>query len=522
MIRSVRWTLAPLSVAIVIAGCSDRDDTMGETEVRETDPPSTGHPTSEPTGGASSVGPEDADGTRGDTEDSDGSGDDPEECVSAPHEPAADWYVAPTGSPDAAGTLVDPLDLATVLSAMGPVEPGQHVMLLEGTYLGRFISEAAGAPDQAIVYFADPAARVTIDADTPGTGSALSLEAPWVEVHGLEITTSDDVRVSTEPGSSDITLASGVTITAANVKLVNNVIHDVAQGVSFWSNAIDGELYGNIIYNNGWLGTDRGHGHAIYTQNATGTKHIVRNVIFFGFGFGVHAYTEGGSIQGFDIVENVWFRTGASVPGQTGYSDGCLVGGLQPVARARLIANASFAPAVQARGVQLGWGGSVQNDDITLIDNFLVGRLSFNGHWHEGTLEGNVLHSELSGVEPELFPDNTYADTLPQGQQVIVRENAYDPSRAELVLYDWEETGSVAVDLEGVVPVGASFRVYSVFDLWGDPVVDEVYEGGAVEVALGTKSAPDPQGLAGAIEGQDDPGPAFGVFVVRHELCAER
>jgi hypothetical protein len=522
MIRFAHGAIAPMSVAIVLAGCSDGGDAMGETEGRETDAPSTGHPTPEPTRGASSGGPEDGDGTRGDTEGSDGSGHDPEGCAPVPYAPTADWYVAPTGSPDAAGTRTDPLDLVTALSATGPVEPGQHVMLLEGTYLGRFTSEAAGAPDQAIVYFADPAARVTIDADTPGSGSALSLEAPWVEVHGLEITTSDDTRVSTEPGSPDITLASGVTITAADVKLVNNVIHDVAQGVSFWSNAIEGELYGNIIYNNGWLGPDRGHGHAIYTQNATETKHIVRNVIFFGFGFGVHAYTEGGSIQGFDIVENVWFRTGASVPGQSGYSDGCLVGGLQPVARTRLIGNASFAPAVHARGVQLGWGGSVQNDDITLIDNFLVGRLYFNGHWQEGTLEGNVLHSELVGAEPELFPDNTYSDTLPHGQQVIVRDNAYDPSRAELVLYDWEETGSVAVDLEGVVPVGAPFQVYSVFDLWGDPVVEAVYEGGAVDVALGTKPAPDPQGLAGAIEGQDDPGPAFGVFVVRHELCAER
>ena len=34
--------------------------------------------------------------------------------------------------------------------------------------------------------------------------------------------------------------------------------------------------------------------------------------IFFGFGTGIHAYTEGGSIQGFDISDNVWFHTGAA------------------------------------------------------------------------------------------------------------------------------------------------------------------------------------------------------------------
>ena len=508
---------------VALSGCSSSDDAELGTQTS-----SDGTDTSGGSGdGPSSSGREDGDSTSGDTEVSDAdssSDDDGGGCAAAPYAPSADWYVAPTGTAGAAGTREAPIDLVTALSATGPVQPGQRVMLLEGTYVGRFSSQVPGEPGAPIVYFAEPGARVTIDSNASGSGGALSLGVAWVEVHGLEITTTEDGRVSQQSGSSpsDISLVDGVTITAPNVKLVNNVIHDVAQGVSFWSNAIDGELYGNIIYNNGWTAPDRGHGHAIYTQNATGTKHIVRNVIFFGFGFGVHAYTEGGSIQGFEVVENVWFRTGAASPGQTGHTDGLLVGGLQPVARTRLVGNLSYAPGVGARGTQLGWGGSVENEDITLLDNFLVGRLGFNGHWQQGTLNGNVLHSELSGVDPADFPDNTYSDSLPRGHRIIVRDNEYDPSRAELVLYDWDETGSVAVDLGDVVPVGAAFEVYSVFDLWGAPVAEGVYQGGTVDVPLGSRPAPEPQGLSGTIVGDEDPGARFGVFVVRHELCTER
>lgn len=514
----MQWTVPWIGIVVVLSGCSGPDVGVDDSQSTSSGDTDAGTGTSSIDDGSGSTtggAPEDPDtGSSGGVDDG---------CMPAPDAVSADWYVAPDGSPEAAGTQDDPLDLATVLAAEGPVQPGERVMVLEGTYVGRYLSQVSGEPEAAVVVFAEPGARVTIDGNAAGSGSALSIEGPWVEVHGFEFTNSDEGRVSKDPGSSpsDISLVDGVTITAPNVKLINNVIHDTAQGVSFWSGAVDGELYGNIIYNNGWIAPDRGHGHAIYTQNAEGTKRIARNVLFFGFSFGVHAYTEGGSIQGFDIVENVWFRTGASVPGQTGYTDGCLVGGLQPVARTVLDGNASFAPGVGERGVLLGWGGAVENEDITLTDNFFVGRLGFQGNWQQGTVTGNTVHGELSGIERAAFPANTFSDELPEGQEVIVRENDYDPRRAELVVYDWAESGAVAVDLEGVVPVGASFEVHSVFDLWGAPVVSGVFEGGAVDVPLGTKPAPEPRGLEGAIVGEDDPGARFGVFVVRHEPCAE-
>lgn len=468
-----------------------------------------------PAGGAGGTGTGTGTGNGGS-----GAGD----CESAPYAPTADWYVGPSGTAGAAGTQADPLDLATAIGSSSPVAAGERVMLLAGTYEGQFTSIVAGAQGVPIVFFAEPGARVTIDSNAAGSGTeALAIEGDWVQFHGLEVMSSDGGRSSAESGSSptDLTLAGGVTLTASNAKLVNCFVHDNAQGVSFWSDAVDSELYGNVIYHNGWNAPDRGHGHAIYTQNALSTKRIARNVLFFGFSFGVHAYTEGGSIQGFDIVENVWFRTGASVPGEGDYTDGCLVGGLQPVARALLQGNSSWAPAINARGLQLGYGSTVENEDVTLTDNYLVGRIGANGSWQQGTITGNTVHGELVGINPTDYPNNTWSSELPTGQRVVLRVNDYDPSRAELIAYDWSASGAVSVDLSNVVPLGGSYEIRSVLDPWGTPVASGSYQGGEVSVPLGTVTAPDPLGLSGAISGADDPGASFGVFLVRHDVCVE-
>src|SRR5690606_14036949 len=149
--------------------------------------------------------------------------------------------------------------------------------------------------------------------------------------------------------------------------------------------------------------------------NLDGTKLITRNIIFFGYGFGIHAYTEGGSIEGFDIVENVWFRTGAAVAGSSteGTSDGCLTGGLQPLRRARLIDNLGWGPTMDARSARIGWSGSVTNESITITGNSFGGLFAVQGQWSgEHVIQDNEFFA-LSGLDPADWPDNEYRTELP-------------------------------------------------------------------------------------------------------------
>jgi hypothetical protein len=120
--------------------------------------------------------------------------------------------------------------------------------------------------------------------------------------------------------------AVGVSVFGPGVKLINMVVHDTRQGVGLWTSAGDTEAYGNLIYNNRWDGPDRGHGHGIYAQNqAPNRMRIADNSVFQQFGWGVHAYSEGGHIDNITLEGNTALANGA-LSHVSSYTDNLLIG----------------------------------------------------------------------------------------------------------------------------------------------------------------------------------------------------
>jgi hypothetical protein len=427
----------------------------------------------------------------------------------------ANIYVSPTGSSYAKGTYEDPLDLQTVLNSNSPAKPGYLVILKEGRYSGRFVSNVKGGVNSPIIFAGEPGKRVIIEGIYKAGEQVHALyinQSSWVEFRDLEITASS---------ASRNIMTSGLEINGQNTKIINCIIHDTAQGIFSSSSAINNELYGNIIYNNGFYGESegRGRGHGIYIQNKEGTKRIANNILFFGYGFGIHAYTETGSIKGLDFERNVWFRTGASLEGGslTGNSDGLLIGGLTPVDSTRVIENYSWSPTANSRNVRLGWGSTVNNEFIELKNNYFVGDIYVQGYWKDGNVIGNHFYGETNHIGKKEFPENEYYSELPQKNKVVLHANEYDPNRIDLIIYNWEDKNRVSVALDSYLSVGKPFKIYSVYDLWGEPVVSGVYSGGAVQVPMGTKKPVQPNGYPNAIKDADDPGGKFGVFIIRSE-----
>jgi hypothetical protein len=421
-----------------------------------------------------------------------------------------DWFVSLSGKAGASGKENDPIDLATALSSSGPVRPGELVLLKEGIYEGRFVSTVSGTADSPVIFWAKPGTRVTIDGKNGSGDQALHILGEWVQFWNLEITNTSQIRTD---------MVEGVRFDAPNSKLINSVIHNNLQGIGFWSPAVNSELYGNIIFNNGAEGEARGHGHAIYTQNKTGTKQIINNIIFFGYGFGVHAYTENGDIQGFNFEKNVWFRTGASISGSStlGQSDGLLIGGLQPVDRVIVKENYSWVPDPNARSIRFGWGSTVVNEFIEIRDNYLVGNAVTQGQWKNAKVEGNHFFGAVIGPEPTDFPNNSFSDKLPTGTKTVLHPNRYDPHRIDVIVYNWNKDDSVPVNFDTMIASGTDFTVHSVFDIWGEPVLKGKYQGGPLHLPMGTKLPPQPRGFPNAIAGDDNPGKSFEVFIVRSE-----
>src|SRR5690606_10443860 len=93
------------------------------------------------------------------------------------------------------------------------------------------------------------------------------------------------------------------------LKVVNCVIHANAQGVGFWENVTgDSELYGNIIYDNGWLNPNGSpHGHGIYTQNADPENKFLRNnILIENYSFNLHAYGSSAShVENYTVEDNI-------------------------------------------------------------------------------------------------------------------------------------------------------------------------------------------------------------------------
>jgi len=460
-------------------------------------------------------------------------------------------FASPTGKTNAAGTENDPLDLQTALENNNKVQAGDTLWLMEGIYKGTFTSELRGTEANPINVKPYPGKYVAIDTTNAPSGLGISVNGTWTNYYGIEVTSYDGGRVSTVDNSSnpsDITLNGGVGVYGSTNKIINFVSHDNSSGIDAWSKRLDGfsgidtETYGSIIYNNGWSAQPadgsygRGHGHAIYTQNFDGIKKITNNVIFFGFGNGIHAYQtgkveQGGVLRGienFDIQDNTWFLTGASDIRKGMKKYDCLVGGYQPVKNLIMKNNQGYS---DIGGTILGYSSNYKgvqffNEDALLDSNYLVQYLKLQDNWNAGAIDiqnTSVFHG-VSGDQSYLndLGGNDLASPEPNsGKKVFYVKNAYDSRRGRITIYNYDKDANVGVDLSQIMPVGSSYRVHSVFDLYGPPIVKGVYNGGNVNIPMGTVPPPQPYGLEGAINASegDDPKELFGVFIITHGGC---
>jgi hypothetical protein len=250
-------------------------------------------------------------------------------------------YVSPQGVSTNDGSQANPLDLATALSARDAVPPGSTIWLRAGTYRGAFTSRLDGRADARIAVKGVAGERAVLDCAS-AQGTVLTVLGSFTTFQDFEVTCSTPSRIdSGRPGEPNGIYANE----SRGISFINLIVHDMpGQGLGIWSESVDAEVYGTIVYYNGTNRFD----HGLYTQNATGTKRIEDNILFGQASHGIHAY--GSTETALDhlyFAGNVVFNNGLLL-GEA--ERNILVGGLRIARNLTVIDNYTYYPPASSRG----------------------------------------------------------------------------------------------------------------------------------------------------------------------------
>jgi hypothetical protein len=465
-----------------------------------------------------------------------------------PPEARVGYYVAPTGSPTGDGSASRPWDLATALAHPVAVQPGDTIWLRGGTYSGTFTSSLTGTPAKPIIVRQYPNERAIIDGYLKLPAASGSDTWYW----GFEITRST--------GFAD---TQGAEVRSPRTKLINLVIHDhEGTGIGFWDQATDAELYGVIIYNNGRQTQIPGLSHGIYTHNpGPATKLISDCILFHNLGYDLHVYGTNADIVNMTFEGNIGINWGGSHH----------VGGLVlRTDNARPHENITFLRNMVHGSRTSGWAVVGPNSPqalgrLSLIDNYVWAGITQLQYWSNLTVTGNTFATRglrlfvQSGYPTSpayVFNNNSYfvmttdspshfitridgvphlgtdlagwragtgydlTSTLvtsvtgkPTTNRVFVRANKYERGRANIAIFNWQNLGSVSVDVSAVLSPGDQYQVRNVQNFFGTPSVSGTYAGGSIPIPMAgvTPTAP----LGGWPKGPPAvTGPEFNVFVL--------
>src|ERR1019366_8308287 len=292
---------------------------------------------------------------------------------------ATEYFAAPTGKPSGDGTISNPWDLDTALGSPSgsqqpaSVKPGDTIWLRGGTYIpatdNGYISHVTGSPGSPIVVRNYNGERATLQAGTNAFVLAAYGSDAWY--WGLEAATAGVSRTASQPGSFYNPLAYGVAVYGPNIKVIDCIVHDTAQGFSAYNSSPNSEFYGNLSYYNGWMASDRNHGHGMYLQNITGTKLVQDNFVGDNADVGIQAYGSGAAtITGITIQGNSLYNTSSWPTPHFQYN--LVMGGGQTDSANTITENMSyFTPSEDYGFVNVGQYTPASN--LTATNNVFVG-----------------------------------------------------------------------------------------------------------------------------------------------------
>jgi hypothetical protein len=335
------------------------------------------------------------------------------------------WYVAVDGKSSGDGTLAKPWDSRTGQWDNSRVKAGDTVCFLSGIYDGvAGVRLNNGMADKPITIRPCDGHKAVIRRGT-------SIYSNYIIFMGFEIYYPYTNRTSQQETSHPTDLqyrSTAVTVLGNYVKVINNTIHDMTQGISVNVAYVGAEVYGNIIYNVGWTAPDRDHGHGIYPQNVSTSVPMIieNNVVFNNFSdYNIHIYAES------PIVVNTLLKDNITWNGTT------LVGGSTSFDNITVLNNFHYGTGY----MRLGYSSNPTNKKILVEGNTYKDIRLLK--WSNAILKNNRYDSLSYTTTPTSI---TGSQPYPTSNEIIWQQNKYDGSYL-VVIHNPEGLSQITLDV---------------------------------------------------------------------------
>jgi hypothetical protein len=442
-----------------------------------------------------------------------------------------------------------------------------------GQYNSEMASRLVGTPSLPIIVRAYPKERAIIDAwlmvgCCDGSPNPASGSYTWF--WGLEFASYNTNRSSGTSGPPEWAFQynhQAVDVWGAGTKFINCIVHDTAGGLSVW-NAAGTELSGNIVFNIGGYGTDRGHGHSFYLQNAAPSILSVHdNIAFNNFDMGMQAYASSDSpVQNIQLRGNTVFNSGI-LYGQL--VDNLTLGGGAGGPSGMVVDSNYFydTPTLDQGYAEMGFLWTPRANDAVVTNNYFIGGKQAIDleRWDRLTFRNNTIYA-ANGEETMLIlrddqttanydhgantyygsgkfqiytgcdywpcttspistnfsnwmlltgldSGSSYTPGAPGGTWISIRPNTFEPGRANVTIYNWGLKPAVDVDLSNAgIKVGDQYQIRDAENWFNGPIATGTYTGAPVTVPMTNLTVVQPFGTVPYPPSHT--APQFGVFVV--------
>lgn len=221
----------------------------------------------------------------------------------------------------------------------GVIKPGDTIWLHGGTYAGQFSTNLTGNAANYITVASYPGEWARIDGNVaPYTANILDIGGSYTSYEDFEVTclgtfrrtiTADANGTECNPDGSFHKLG-GINHEYLKNRFVNLIVRNIpGTGIGSWKQTGDTEIYGCIIYNNGYLLHQKktcaetaesiiGKGPGIYTQNLEAsnlTRLIENNIIMGNYDAGINLWSASANIyenflSHYKITKNIFLNNG--------------------------------------------------------------------------------------------------------------------------------------------------------------------------------------------------------------------